>query len=243
MTSLLPMRNAWMHWSGGKDSAYTLWRLEDSASVGGLITSMSEEFRRVSMHGVREALLDTQAEALGLQLKKLLIPKDASMEAYSAMMKREMGALRETGVETCIYGDIYLEDLRAYRESEMEACGLKCSFPIWKEADTATIARSIIDAGIKAKIVCVSGKFFDASYLGKDYDLDFLNSLPEGVDPCGENGEFHTFVYDSPSYKAPINVALGEIQGHSYTPGGDDDDCDCCKTWDTEFLFQDLQLA
>lgn len=197
----------------------------------------------MSMHGVREELLDAQAAALGLSLKKLLIPKDASMLAYSAMMQREMRTLREEGVETCVYGDIFLEDLRAYRESEMLDCGLQCSFPIWKEADTATIARSIIGAGIKAKIVCVSGKFFDESYLGRDYDLEFLNSLPEGVDPCGENGEFHTYVYDSPSYKAPINVTLGEIQGHSYTPGKNDEDCECCKTWDTEFLFQDLQLV
>lgn len=235
---------SWMQWSGGKDSAYTLWKLQNESAdcVAGLITSMSEEFRRVSMHGVREQLLDAQAAALGLPLHKLLIPKDASLASYSAMIQREMAMLRERGLETCVYGDIFLQDLRQYRESEMQACGLKCAFPIWKEDDTATIAQRIIASGIKAKVVCVSGKFFDQSFLGRDYDHAFLNALPEGVDPCGENGEFHTFVYDSPAYSAPINVALGEIQGHRYTPGGDDEDCDCCKTWDTEFFFQDLLL-
>jgi len=238
------MNKPWMHWSGGKDSAYTLWKvLQDSPnSVGGLITSMSEEFRRVSMHGVREELLDAQASALGLPLHKLLIPKDASMADYGVMMQREMTALKEQGMSSCIFGDIFLEDLKAYRESEMTNCGLSCEFPIWKECDTATLAQKIIDSGVKAKIVCVSGKFFDSSFLGKDYDLDFLNNLPEGVDPCGENGEFHSFVYDSPLYHETIPVTLGEKVDRTYTPGGhDDEDCDCCKTWDTEFYFQDLR--
>lgn len=234
-----------MHWSGGKDSAYALWKLisQDAESVGGLITSMSEEFRRISMHGVREELLDAQAEALGLPIQKLLIPKAASMAAYGEMMQREMGALRERGMRTCVFGDIYLEDLRKYREEEMHACQLECDFPIWKEADTATIAQRIIESGVKAKVVCVSGKHFDSSFLGRDYDAAFLKDLPEGVDPCGENGEFHTFVYDSPLFSAPIPLMLGKVTGHSYTPGDGDEDQDCCKTWDTEFYFQDLLLG
>ncbi|GAA5497353.1 hypothetical protein Rhal01_03547 [Rubritalea halochordaticola] len=239
------MSTAWMHWSGGKDSAFALAKVLEAApgSVAGLVTSMSEEFRRVSMHGVREELLDAQAERLGLPLQKLLIPKDASMAAYGEMMQREMAALRELGAETCIFGDIFLEDLKAYREKEMEGCQLKCEFPIWKLTDTQELARQIIESGVKAKIVCVSGKYFDRSFLGRDYDIDFLNALPEGVDPCGENGEFHSFVYDSPLYHSPIEIREGEVSDRSYTPGEGDEDCDCCKTWDTEFYFQDLQLV
>lgn len=234
-----------MHWSGGKDSAYALARVLEATPdrVAGLVTSMSEEFRRVSMHGVREDLLDVQAERLGLPMHKLLIPKDASMAAYGEMMKLEMGRLREQGAEVCIFGDIFLEDLKAYREKEMEACQLRCEFPIWKAADTQTLAMQIIESGVKAKVVCVNGKYFDRSFLGRDYNISFLNDLPEGVDPCGENGEFHTFVYDSPLYHSPIAVRNGAVIDRSYIPGEGDDDCDCCKSWDTEFYFQDLQLA
>ena len=238
----------WMHWSGGKDSAYTLWKLaqDQNHHVCGLVTSMSEEFRRISMHGVREELLDAQASALKLPVHKLLLPKDCTMADYDSYMLDELSKLKKQGAQACYFGDIFLEDLKAYREKQMTTAGLASHFPIWQENDTMQMAKDIIASGVKAVIVCVSGKFFDPNFLGQEYDLDFLNNLPEGVDPCGENGEFHTFVYDSPLFSTPLHIQKGEAVNRTYTPGGspeDDEDCDCCKTWDTEFHFLDITLT
>jgi len=141
-----------------------------------------------------------------------------------------------------IFGDIFLEDLKEYRENLIHQTGMRSAYPIWKECDTYELAHRIIKAGIKAVIVCVSGKFFDPGFLGREYDESFIRDLPEGVDPCGENGEFHTFVYDSPMYKSPINFKLEETVDKTYETNSEDEDCDCCQTWDTQFHFQELTL-
>lgn len=235
----------WLHWSGGKDSAYALYQLSKQEKADGLVTSLSSEFRRISMHGVREELLEAQAKAMELPLHKIFIPRDCSMEDYNAVLTREMNALKEKGATRCAFGDIFLEDLREYRQKQMDAVEFATSFPIWKKADTLTMARSIIDAGIKAIIVCVNGKHFDKSFVGREYDHDFLNDLPEGVDPCGENGEFHSFVYDSPNFSSPIPLIRGEKVDKLYTPASDEDDepeCGAKPAWDTQFYFQDLLL-
>ena len=236
----------WLHWSGGKDSAYALSKLtQQGGQMAGIVTALSSEFRRISMHGVREELLEAQAEALGLPLHKILIPRDCNMEDYNTLIAAEMAEIKSMGATHCAFGDIFLEDLRAFREKQMDACQLETVFPIWKESDTATMAKSIIDSGVKAIVVCVSGKHFDRSFVGREYDHSFLKDLPECVDPCGENGEFHTFVYDSPHFSKPIPIVLGEKVDKLYTPASNEEDepeCGAKPAWDTEFIFQELGL-
>ncbi|MEO1855818.1 MAG: ATP-binding protein [Rubritalea sp.] len=236
--------STWLHWSGGKDSAYALHKLtQQGGKLGGIVTSLSSEFRRISMHGVREELLEAQAAALRLPLQKILIPRDCNMEDYNSMISEEMAKLKAIGATHCAFGDIFLEDLKLYRQKQMDASQLETVFPIWKENSTATMAKSIIESGVKAVVVCVSGKHFDSSFVGRDYDLEFLNDLTEGVDPCGENGEFHTFVYDSPNFSQPIPVKLGEVVDKLYTPASNQEDepeCGAKPSWDTEFFFQEL---
>ncbi|MFC5050986.1 ATP-binding protein [Rubritalea spongiae] len=240
------MNTTWLHWSGGKDSAYALTQLSKEKTPYGLVTSLSEEFRRVSMHGVREELLEAQAQALGLPLHKMFIPRDCSMQDYDQLLSSEMELLKSKGATHCAFGDIFLEDLRIYRQKQMDSVQLETTFPIWKEANTAIMAKRIIDSGIKAIIVCLNGKHFPKSFLGRKYDINFLNDLPPGVDPCGENGEFHTFVYDAPIFNSSIPIELGEKIDKLYTPASQEDDepeCGATPAWDTQFYFQDLYLA
>lgn len=239
------MDTTWLHWSGGKDSAYALSKLSQQGKLGGLVTSLSSEFRRISMHGVKEELLEAQAAAIRLPLHKMFIPRDCSMQDYDQLLSSEMELLKSKGATCCAFGDIYLEDLRAYRQKQMDAVQLETTFPIWKEANTTVMAKRIIDSGIKAIVVCVNGKHFPKSFLGREFDIDFLNDLPQGVDPCGENGEFHTFVYDSPNFSSPIPIQLGEQVDKLYTPASEEDDepeCGAKPAWDTQFYFQDLHL-
>lgn len=235
----------WLHWSGGKDSAYALYKFTQNENVAGLVTSLSTEFRRISMHGVREELLEAQASAIDLPLHKMFLPRDCSMQEYNELLAKEMATLKQLGATCCAFGDIYLEDLRAYRKKQMVDCQLATHFPIWKKEDTSTLARSIIDAGIKAIVVCISGKHFNKSFVGSEYDHAFLNDLPEGVDPCGENGEFHTFVYDAPNFETPVSIQIGDKVDKLYTPASNEDDsseCGAKPSWDTSFYFQDLVL-
>lgn len=238
----------WFHWSGGKDSAYALWRLMQQQEVHGLVTSFSGAHKRVSMHGVPERLVDAQALALGLPLHKFYLPEGCSMDDYDAIIAREMAALKTQGASHCAFGDIFLEDLKKYREKQIQAAGLECQFPIWQEADTTTLAERIIDAGIEASVVCINSKKVPAELIGQRYDRDFLAALPANVDPCGENGEFHSFVTHAPNFSAPIPITLGEVMATSYQPADQEeaDDkarCGAKASWDTEFLFQSLNLA
>jgi len=234
-----------MHWSGGKDSAYALWKVlqEQELCVEGLVTNLSSEFRRISMHGVKEVLLDCQAAAMVLPVEKLMLPQDCSMKDYDRLVIETLQGLKQRDGEVHIFGDIFLEDLKMYRDQLVEKAGVKACYPIWQECQTPELARRIIDAGIKAVVVCVSGKFFNPSWLGREYDEAFLADLPSGVDPCGENGEFHTFVYDCPMFTKPIDFKLEQTVNRNYAPNKEDEDCDCCKTWDTEFFFQEISLA
>lgn len=239
--------DAYINWSGGKDAAFALWQLRQTGgyAVRGLFTTFSGAFRRVSMHGVREELLDEQARLAGLPVKKAFLPEHASMEDYNRIMKEALEDFQASGVRYAVFGDIFLEDLRAYRETQLAQAGIKGVFPLWKR-DSAALVREFIAAGFKAVIVCVNAKYLPASFAGRLIDESFLADLPAGVDPCGENGEFHSFVFDGPLFSAPVPFTIGETVERVYSPaGGQGDDCykkDEKETahWDTRFYFCDL---
>ena len=203
-------------WSGGKDSALALYELQNSDryEIVALLTTVADGYRRVSHHGVREELLDRQAEAIGLRLDKLYLPAgpsaSCSFEEYEALMGRTMGKYRDAGVMRVAHGDVFLEDLRQYRESNLAKLQMKALFPIWGR-ETAELARAFIDLGFKAYVTCVDGEKLPASFAGRALDGRFIDDLPEGIDPCGENGEFHTFVYAGPIFRHPLEISVGEV--------------------------------
>ncbi len=213
------MQNAIFNWSGGKDSALTLYHLLQGKeyNVRWLLTSMSSEYRRISMHGVREELLVKQAESIGIPLHKLIVPTMPSMETYNNLFRDTLNEFRREGIEYSVFGDIFLEDLRVYREKQLAKVKMKGVFPIWKQP-TDRLVREFIDLGFKAVIVCVSDRYLDKSFAGRIIDADFLKDLPKDVDPCGENGEFHSFVYEGPIFKKPIAIKIGEVIHKKYEP-------------------------
>ena len=204
-----------MSWSGGKDSAVALHELlrGDDYEVVSLMTSVSEEFRRISHHGVREELLDEQARAIGIPLEKVYLPSGDSggctNDVYEAIMEKVMIAYRTKGVQTVAFGDLFLQDLREWREANLAKAGMRGIFPIWKR-NTTKFAHDVIASGYKAYLSCVEGKV-GAGFAGRAYDEKLLGDLPAGIDPCGEYGEFHSYVYDSPIFKKPVRVSIGEI--------------------------------
>jgi uncharacterized protein (TIGR00290 family) len=204
-----------MSWSGGKDSAMALHELLRAGDyeVTGLLTTVSDEFHRISHHGVREALLDEQALAIGIPLEKVYLPSGNSggctNDVYEAIMERVMIAYRARGVQTVAFGDLFLEDLREWREANLAKAGMRGIFPIWKR-DTTKFAHDVIASGYKAYLSCVERKV-GPGFVGRAYDEKLLSELPAGIDPCGEYGEFHSFVYDGPIFKKPVQVSVGEI--------------------------------
>ena len=201
-----------MCFSGGKDSALALHALQRSGTyrVETLITTVTDAYDRVSMHGVRRALVRDQAASIGIPLVEVVVPPRSSNEIYERAMAVAFDRLYDDGIRRVAFGDIFLEDLREYRERQLAASGLACLFPIWRQP-TAALARSFIRDGFKAVAVCVNPKVLDASFAGRSFDAAFLADLPEGVDPCGENGEFHTFVWAGPILPRPIPVRRGEV--------------------------------
>lgn len=174
-----------------------------------LLTTVSDRFHRVSMHGVREELLDRQAEAVGLPLEKVLIPYPCPNAVYEEKMRKVLSKWKMKGVTHAIFGDLFLEDIRRYREANLAQLGLVPTFPVWGR-DTTSLAREMLKAGFKAILTCVDPKKLDANFAGRQFDASLLRDLPAEVDPCGENGEFHTFVYDGPVFRDPIPVEVGE---------------------------------
>jgi len=199
-------------WSGGKDSAMALHVLlqRKDVRVTGLLTTVTEGFERVSMHGVRRELLQRQAEGIGLPLQEVRIPPQCVNPIYEARMGRAMQAACERGIHRVAFGDIFLQDLRAYREKNLAKIGMEAVFPIWKR-DTRELARSFVELGFKARAVCVDPRVLDRSFAGRELDEAFFQDLPMNADPCGENGEFHTFVYDGPMFQKPVKCRTGEI--------------------------------
>ena len=201
-----------LSWSGGKDSSLALYEIQKANTyrVAALLTTITEDYDRISMHGVRVALLEKQAESLGLPLKKILIPKDSTNAIYEARMR----ALLEEGlreeIDTVAFGDIFLEDLKIYREKNLAQLAMKGLFPIWKR-DSAELAQTFINLGFKAVLACIDSAILDPSFAGRPYDQDLLRNLPPKVDPCGENGEFHSFAFDGPIFKHRVNHTVGEL--------------------------------
>ncbi len=199
-------------WSGGKDSALALYEVLGTRSrdIASLITTVTGEYDRISMHGVRSLLLEMQADSLGIALEKVIIPRNASNEAYETSLEKALLKYKGSGVDSVIYGDIFLEEIRKYREEQLGRLGLGCVFPIWGR-DSLSLARTFIEAGFKAVVVCVDSTLLDGEFAGREFDRDFITGLPPEIDPCGENGEFHTFVYDGPIFRESVEFVKGEI--------------------------------
>ncbi|MGB7230312.1 MAG: diphthine--ammonia ligase [Candidatus Acidiferrum sp.] len=199
-------------WSGGKDSAMALHALlqQKDVRVVALLTTVTEGYERISMHGVRRELLERQAQSIGLPLHEVRIPPQCVNPIYEARMEEALRAHFEQGVRKVAFGDIFLEDLRAYREKNLARIGMTALFPIWKR-DTRDLARFFVANRFRAVAVCVDPKILPASFAGRDLDESFFRDLPSHADPCGENGEFHTFVFDGPIFQSPIPVRTGEV--------------------------------
>lgn len=225
------MMDVLVSWSGGKDAALALYHaLRDPRyRVAHLLTSVNAHYERVSMHGVRVALLEMQASRISLPLHQLRLPEMPSMPEYDKALLASLATLREAGVATVIYGDIFLADLRAYREEQVARASLLAAFPLWQRA-SLELLREFWALGFQAIVVCVNDRYLDASFCGRLLDEAFVRDLPPGVDPCGENGEYHSFVFDAPYFSAPIAFTKGELVRRTYaspagsaaSPGADD---------------------
>jgi uncharacterized protein (TIGR00290 family) len=199
-------------WSGGKDSAMALHALLGSPKyeVVSLLTTVTEGYERISMHGVRNELLRRQAESIGLPVEELRIPPQCPNTIYEQRMTETVLRFRERGVLHVAFGDIFLEDLRAYREEKLARATMSALFPIWK-IDTGELAMRFLRDGFRAVAACIDPRKLDKSFAGRELDQAFFGDLPPGVDPCGENGEFHTFVFDGPIFRSPIPVQCGQV--------------------------------
>jgi uncharacterized protein (TIGR00290 family) len=199
-------------WSGGKDSAMALHavRQGNAVSIAALLTTVTQGYDRISMHGVRRELLQRQAESIGLPLHEVRIPPECVNSIYELRMEQALRIHHDQGVRSVAFGDIFLEDLRAYREKNLARMGMTALFPIWKR-DTHELISSFHSAGFRSIAVCVDSKVLDRSFAGRELDDSFFRDLPPAVDPCGENGEFHTFVFDGPIFRNPIPVRTGEV--------------------------------
>lgn len=208
---------ALFNWSSGKDSALALYKTlkNNEFEIVSLLTSVSEQYQRISMHGVRVELLEQQAKSLQLPLTKMMIPEMPSMEIYEDVMRKTLNSFKENGVTHSIFGDIFLEDLRLYRENKLKEIGFEGVFPLWK-TDTKELINEFIDLGFKTIVTCVNAEFLDESFVGRVIDKQFIEDLPDNVDVCGENGEFHTFTFDGPIFQFPIEFSIGEKVHRKY---------------------------
>ena len=199
-------------WSSGKDAAYALHEVRRAGGleVVGLLTTVTRAFDRVAMHGVREALLEAQAASVGLPLERVKIPYPCPNDVYEQAMGAALGAAGARGVTHVVFGDLFLADIRAYREAQLARVGFTGVFPLWGR-DTGSLARAMLAAGMDARLVCVDPARLDRAFAGRRFDAGLLAALPAGVDPCGENGEFHTFVSDGPMFARPVAVTGGTI--------------------------------
>jgi len=201
-----------LSWSGGKDSCMTLYELQKSSEyeIDSLVTTITEDYDRISIHGVRTALLERQARSLGLPIQRVLIPKDSTNEMYESRMNAILVQNKAKGIQRMAFGDLFLEDVKKYRERHMEKIDMAGLFPIWKR-NTSEIMRTFLKSGFKAVTVFVDLKVLARSFVGRVVDQGFLDELPPHIDPCGENGEFHTFVFDGPIFNEEVKFSLGEL--------------------------------
>jgi len=233
-----------MNWSGGKDSALCLYKALQSRQydIRYLLTSVNAAHNRISMHGVKRELLEAQANALAIPLQTIELPEQPGMTEYEQNMLQKVNELKTQGCTHAIFGDIFLEDLKVYRENKLKEVGIKCAFPLWK-IDTTELLKEFLALGFKTIIVCVNEKYLDKSFCGRIIDESFLTDLPGNVDPCGENGEFHTYCFDGPIYKEAIAFTKGEIVYRKYeAPKNIDDNCHTDSTANEYgFYFCDLR--
>jgi uncharacterized protein (TIGR00290 family) len=206
------MKRVLLSWSSGKDSAWALHVLRQQPGIElvGLLTTLNTEFQRVAMHGTRRIVLEAQAEAAQLPLWVVPLPWPCSNEIYEQLMTEACERAIRERVDAIAFGDLFLQDIRAYRETQLKPTGLEPLFPLW-EIPTGSLAREMIAGGLRAKLTCVDKKQLQNSFAGRDFDAALLTDLPPEVDPCGERGEFHTCVYDGPMFTAPVNLEAGEI--------------------------------
>ncbi len=210
-------KKALFNWSSGKDSALALYKTlqNNEYEISCLLTSVNQQFKRISMHGVRVELLEHQAQSIGLPLEIMQIPEMPTMEVYEDAVRKTLLKLKEKGVTHSIFGDIFLEDLRKYREDKLTEMDFEGVFPLWK-IPTPDLIREFIALGFKTIVVCVNEQFLDKSFVGRIIDEKFIKDLPENVDVCGENGEFHTFCFDGPIFSKPISFEVGEVVYRKY---------------------------
>jgi len=203
-------------WSGGKDSTLALNEILNNTDyeVRSLITTVTEGYDRISIHGVRNELLEQQVQSIDLPLHKVLIPKDSTNDQYEKALKDVLLKFKNEGIDEIVFGDIYLEDVKKYRDELLDKLDMKGVYPIWKK-DSKELARKFIELGFKAVTTCVDSQQLDKEFVGREYDSEFLNDLPNSADPCGENGEFHTFVYDGPLFDNKIDFTNGKIFNRS----------------------------
>jgi uncharacterized protein (TIGR00290 family) len=228
------LKKAYFNWSTGKDSALALYKIlkENNYDVGTLVTTVNKQLGKVSMHAIPENLLEGQAKSIGLPLYKIYFSEEASMEEYSLAMKESLKILVENNYRYAVFGDIFLEDLKKYREEKLAELNLKAVFPLWKR-DPKELITEFISLGFKAITVSVNANLLDESFVGRVLDENFINDLPPNVDVCGENGEFHTFVYDGPIFSYPIKFSIGEKVLKTYKAGSS-------NSWDTGFWYCNL---
>ena len=207
----VPEHKAWVAWSSGKDSLWALHvaRRYPDLNVTGLLTTVTEPYHRVSMHAVREELLEAQAASLGLPLHRVYIPAPCSDEEYGTAMRRALDVAQEQGVTRMVFGDLYLEDVRAYREQRLVGTGIDPVFPLWN-SNTGELAWEMIAGGVRAYLTCLDPRVMPKEMAGRPFDASFLDALPAGIDACGERGEFHTFTWDGPGFSQPVPVTVGE---------------------------------
>jgi uncharacterized protein (TIGR00290 family) len=206
------LKKVLLSWSSGKDSAWTLHllRQQPDIQVAALVTTFNSEANRVAMHAVRRALVETQAERIGIPLWAVELPWPCSNLEYEARMRTVCQRASAEGITAVAFGDLFLQDIRDYRVRQLQGTGLEPLFPVW-QIPTGQLGTDMIAAGLKAKLTCVDPSRLEKSFAGRDYDRQLLEALPPGIDPCGENGEFHTFVYDAPVFSGAIGVETGEV--------------------------------
>ncbi len=240
-------KKALFNWSSGKDSALALYKILQNPEykIDCLLTSVNQQYQRISMHGVRIELLEAQAESIGIPLKIMQIPEMPTMEVYENVMTKTLTELKNQGITHSVFGDIFLEDLREYREKQLAKIAFEGVFPIWK-IPSHDLIQEFLSLGFKTIVVCVNERYLDKSFVGRIIDQDFINNLPENVDVCGENGEFHTFSFDGPIFSQPVHFQVGEIVYRKYEKPKNTDssntacDTDSSDAFDYGFWYCDL---
>jgi len=231
----MPKTKTFVNWSGGKDACMALYHSaqQPHLEICSLLTTISLPYQRITMHGVSKKLLLAQTKALGIPVHILELPSGVDMQTYDQLMKQTLNQFREKGFQLSVFGDIFLEDLKQYREQQFVNSGIELLFPLWQN-QTKMLIHDFIELGFKAKIVAANARLIDQEFLGRTLDHQLIATLPEEVDPCGENGEFHTFVYDGPLFENPLDISVGDTVLKKYGKES--------SQWDNEFWFCELNL-